>query len=160
MNYLKKSPICVASLSDILARMSPKKSVKPTVCFPLVRMVFTRFICGQRNTPSTPPWGLLNGQIIILDTVPAASMGILATVHPSVKPWSSYMPTSHEDLMVDDKTQLATLLWKLQILNREAAAYCGVQERTVYKWLAGDRKVPKSVLKLFELMLEQKKGNI
>lgn len=70
------------------------------------------------------------------------------------------MPTSHEDLMVDDKTQLATLLWKLQILNREAAAYCGVQERTVYKWLAGDRKVPKSVLKLFELMLEQKKGNI
>jgi hypothetical protein len=70
------------------------------------------------------------------------------------------MPTSHEDLMVDDKTQLAILLWKLQILNREAAAYCGVQERTVYKWLAGDRKVPKSVLKLFELMLEQKVSNV
>ena len=70
------------------------------------------------------------------------------------------MPTSHEELMIDDKTQLATLLWKLQILNREAAAYCGVQERTVYKWLAGDRKVPKSVLKLFELMLEQKWGKV
>lgn len=70
------------------------------------------------------------------------------------------MPTSHEELMIDDKTQLATLLWKLQILNREAAAYCGVQERTVYKWLAGDRKVPKSVLKLFELMLEQKRGKV
>jgi DNA-binding transcriptional regulator YiaG len=70
------------------------------------------------------------------------------------------MPTSHEDLMVDDKTQLAALLRKLQILNREAATYCGVQERTVYKWLAGDRKVPKSVLKLFELMLEQKRGKV
>ena len=62
--------------------------------------------------------------------------------------------------MVDDKTRLATLLWKLQILNREAAAYCGVQERTIYKWLAGDRKVPKSVLKLFELMLAQKEGKV
>jgi hypothetical protein len=71
------------------------------------------------------------------------------------------MPTSlDEELMVDDATQLAIVLWKLQILNREAAAYCGVQERTVYKWLAGDRKVPKSVLKLFELMLEQKKGKV
>jgi hypothetical protein len=62
--------------------------------------------------------------------------------------------------MVEPKTQLATLLWKLQILNREAAAYCGVQERTIYKWLAGDRKVPKSVLKLFELMLAQKEGKV
>lgn len=66
--------------------------------------------------------------------------------------------TSEE--MVEPKTQLATLLWKLQILNREAAAYCGVQERTIYKWLAGDRKVPKSVLKLFELMLAQKEGKV
>ena len=70
------------------------------------------------------------------------------------------MPTSHEELMIDDKTQLATLLWKLQILNREAAAYCGVQERTIYKWLAGDRKVPKSVLRLLELMLEKKTSTI
>jgi hypothetical protein len=62
--------------------------------------------------------------------------------------------------MVDDQTRLAILLWKLQILNREAAAYCGVQERTIYKWLAGDRKVPKSVLKLFELMLAQKEGKV
>ena len=62
--------------------------------------------------------------------------------------------------MVDDRTRLAILLWKLQILNREAAAYCGVQERTIYKWLAGDRKVPKSVLKLFELMLAQKEGKV
>lgn len=66
--------------------------------------------------------------------------------------------TSEE--MVDDPTRLAILLWKLQILNREAAAYCGVQERTIYKWLAGDRKVPKSVLKLFELMLAQKEGKV
>ena len=62
--------------------------------------------------------------------------------------------------IVDGKTQLATLLWKLQILNREAAEFCGVQERTIYKWLEGDRKVPKSVLKLLELMLEKKTGTI
>ena len=62
--------------------------------------------------------------------------------------------------IVDGKTQLATLLWKLQILNRVAAEFCGVQERTVYKWLAGDRKVPKSVLKLLELMLEKKTSTI
>lgn len=66
----------------------------------------------------------------------------------------------HISEMVDDRTRLAILLWKLQILNREAAAYCGVQERTIYKWLAGDRKVPKSVLKLFELMLAQKEGKV
>lgn len=66
----------------------------------------------------------------------------------------------HISEMVDDRTHLAILLWKLQILNREAAVYCGVQERTIYKWLSGDRKVPKSVLKLFELMLAQKEGRI
>ena len=71
------------------------------------------------------------------------------------------MPTpSEDDLMIDDKTQLAILLWKLQILNREAAVYCGVQERTIYKWLSGERRVPKSVLKLFELMVQEKQRKI
>ena len=62
--------------------------------------------------------------------------------------------------IVDGKKQLTTLLCNLQILNREAAELCGVQERTIYKWLAGERKVPKSVLRLLELMLEKKTSTI
>lgn len=61
-----------------------------------------------------------------------------------------------EDLMVDDKTRLAILLWKLQLLNREAAAYCDVSERTIYRWLSGQAPVPKVALKLFELLLKEK----
>ena len=65
---------------------------------------------------------------------------------------------SENDLMVDDKTQLATLLWRLQLTNLEAAAYAGVHERTIYKWLSGERAVSKVAMKLFELLLKQKRA--
>lgn len=65
------------------------------------------------------------------------------------------MPT-----MLEPNQQLAKLIWELQIRNVDAAAYSGVQERTVYRWLSGERKVPKSTLKLFELMLAQKRGKL
>ena len=42
---------------------------------------------------------------------------------------------SNTDLSV----QLARLLWEKQILNKDAAALLGVHERTIYKWLSGER---------------------
>ena len=69
------------------------------------------------------------------------------------------MPISPEEMLPPNQ-QLAMLIWKLQIRNIDAAAYTGVHERTFYKWLAGERKVPKTALKLFELMLKVKEGKL
>lgn len=49
--------------------------------------------------------------------------------------------------------RLARLLWEKQILNREAAALLGVHERTIYKWLSGERAMPPMAMKLLELEL-------
>ena len=43
---------------------------------------------------------------------------------------------------MSDKQKLAQLLWDLNILNVEAARIAGVGERTMYRWLSGDTKVP------------------
>lgn len=50
-----------------------------------------------------------------------------------------------------DAKRLAKILWENQILNREAAAMLGVHERTIYKWLAGDRRIPAMVFKILEM---------
>lgn len=49
-----------------------------------------------------------------------------------------------------DAERLARILWDKQILNREAADLLGVHERTIYKWLAGDRRIPAMAFKLLE----------
>lgn len=49
--------------------------------------------------------------------------------------------------------QLARLLWEKQILNREAAELLGVHERTIYKWLSGERAMPAMAFKLLQLEL-------
>ena len=51
---------------------------------------------------------------------------------------------------MDGAERLAMLLWQKQILNREAAAILGVHERTIYKWLSRQRRVPTMALKLLE----------
>lgn len=57
------------------------------------------------------------------------------------------------DSNTDLSIRLAHLLWEKQILNREAAALLGVHERTIYKWLSGERTMPPMALKLLELQL-------
>ncbi len=52
-----------------------------------------------------------------------------------------------------DAERLALLLWEKQVLNREAAEILGVHERTIYKWLSGERPIPMMALKLLELQL-------
>ena len=49
--------------------------------------------------------------------------------------------------------QLEELLWKLNLVNFEAAQLMGVSERTVYRWLAGTTKVPTPAIRLLELTL-------
>ena len=53
---------------------------------------------------------------------------------------------------------LNKLLWELNVVNIEAAELCGVSERTVYRWLSGDTKVPDSVIKLLQLTLVLRKA--
>lgn len=57
------------------------------------------------------------------------------------------------DSNTDLGVQLARLLWEKQILNKEAAALLGVHERTIYKWLSGERAMPPMAMKLLELEL-------
>ena len=52
-----------------------------------------------------------------------------------------------------DANRLNHLLWRLNLVNVEAAEMVGVSERTVYRWLSGTTKVPPSVLSLLEMTL-------
>jgi hypothetical protein len=47
-------------------------------------------------------------------------------------------------------------LWRLNLLDREAASALGVHDRTLYKWLSGERSIPVSAVRLLDLMLAQR----
>jgi hypothetical protein len=49
--------------------------------------------------------------------------------------------------------QLNYLLWRLNVVNVEAAEMLGVSERTIYRWLSGTTKVPASVISLLKMTL-------
>lgn len=59
------------------------------------------------------------------------------------------------DANTDLGVKLAKLLWDKQILNREAAALLGVHERTIYKWLSGERAMPPMAFRLLEIELSR-----
>lgn len=65
------------------------------------------------------------------------------------------MSKKNTDTDTDLGEKLARLLWKKQILNREAAALLGVHERTIYKWLSGERAMPPMAMKLLEIELSR-----
>ena len=46
-------------------------------------------------------------------------------------------------------------LWALNMLNREAAAYLGVTERTVYSWLSGATRIPQMLWLALELRRQE-----
>lgn len=52
---------------------------------------------------------------------------------------------------VPDHERLREELWELNMLNREAAEYLGVVERTIYSYLSGERRVPKMLWLALEL---------
>jgi hypothetical protein len=50
-----------------------------------------------------------------------------------------------------DCERLREELWALNMLNREAAAYLGVTERTLYSYLSGSTRIPKMLWLALEL---------
>ena len=57
---------------------------------------------------------------------------------------------------MDDADQLANIIEKRELLYREAAQLLGVHERTIYKWLARERRIPPMALRLLEMMRFQR----
>jgi hypothetical protein len=64
------------------------------------------------------------------------------------------------DKNAEGQKALSLALWDLNMLNTEAAKLLGVTERTLYRWLAGKSRVPKSAFTILELMLEKKQSTI
>ena len=64
------------------------------------------------------------------------------------------------DVRKAEAKRLAILLWDLNISNKEAIVACGCNPRTLFRWLAGESPIPKSVLTMFELMLEKKQWTL
>lgn len=55
---------------------------------------------------------------------------------------------------------LQRALWRLNVLNAEAAAIVGVSERTIYRYLSGDTPIPYAVLRTLELTFELRKKRV
>jgi predicted transcriptional regulator len=58
------------------------------------------------------------------------------------------------------RERLMYLLDDLHITNAEAARFCGVRERSFYRWLSGERAISQWVINIFELLLEKKNATI
>lgn len=48
--------------------------------------------------------------------------------------------------------RMVAILWERGMTYSQIAKEIGVVERTIYKWLAGDRKVPKTVINLMRVL--------
>jgi predicted transcriptional regulator len=57
----------------------------------------------------------------------------------------------------DKADHLLRLLWDLNITNTEAIRECGCNQTTFYRWLSGRSPIPRSAIRMFELMLEIRK---
>lgn len=66
-------------------------------------------------------------------------------------------PASLPQPKVED---LIRALWRLNVLNAEAAAIVGVSERTIYRYLSGDTPIPFAVLRTLELTFELRKKRV
>lgn len=56
--------------------------------------------------------------------------------------------------------QFVKSLEKLNVLNREAAELLGVHERTIYRWISGERHIPNTVLVAIGLLAKEKERNL
>ena len=48
------------------------------------------------------------------------------------------------------------LMWQCNLVNFEAAEILGVSERTIYRWLSGKGKVPKTAIITLEGLLKKR----
>jgi hypothetical protein len=55
-----------------------------------------------------------------------------------------------------DCERLREELWELNMLNREAAAYLGVADRTLYSYLSGESRIPKMLWLALELKRQER----
>lgn len=57
------------------------------------------------------------------------------------------------------REQFRESVWKLRVardlIDSEVATALGVHNRTLYKWLSGDRRIPVSAVRLLDLLLAQ-----
>jgi predicted transcriptional regulator len=58
------------------------------------------------------------------------------------------------------RERLLHLLNELNIVNAEAARFCGVKERSFYRWLSGERAISQWVINIFELLLDKKEATL
>jgi len=56
----------------------------------------------------------------------------------------------------DESNHLRSLIAKTGNLYVEVAEYLGVNERTLYRWLAGQSRIPYSVIRALELLTKDK----
>jgi hypothetical protein len=56
--------------------------------------------------------------------------------------------------------KLLRLLWDLNITNLQAIKECGCNQTTFYRWLGARTPIPRSVIRMFELMLELKQKSV
>lgn len=56
----------------------------------------------------------------------------------------------------DESNHLRALIAKTGNLYVEVADYLGVNERTLYRWLAGQSRIPYSVIRALELLPKDK----
>jgi plasmid maintenance system antidote protein VapI len=56
--------------------------------------------------------------------------------------------------------ELQNLLDRLNVTNAAVSKAVGVHERTIYKWLAGERRIPMSVILALRLLAEKKEASI
>ena len=54
------------------------------------------------------------------------------------------------------REQFRARLFALDLLDREAAAALGVNSRTLYKWLSGERRIPVSAVTILDMLLREK----
>jgi hypothetical protein len=59
-----------------------------------------------------------------------------------------------------DADRLLKMLWDLNITNTEAIRECGCNQTTFYRWLAAKTPIPRSAMRMFELMLEVRKISV
>ena len=69
---------------------------------------------------------------------------------------SGRLPHLGDDMARHD--ELSRLLDRLGRTNAEVAQALGVHERTIYKWLSGERPVPQTAMIALRLLVEREKG--
>ena len=65
-----------------------------------------------------------------------------------------------EMLKDESNEKFVELSKKLGLNNLEISRLLGVHQRTYYRWASGDTSVPYSVIKVLELLCEQKEAKV